>query len=168
MGNEVADRLAKRGVDQQAHGPGPFVPDAKCHIKTFLNNWCDVRCEETWRNREDCRQSKIFMPSTKHKWSKYILNKSKTQIRIITQIVTGHANLRRHRFLMKLEDSPICECQEEEETAIHVLARCPLQARNRWHYLGKATLKEEELKNKSLKQLITFARATKKWALQPD
>ena len=108
------------------------------------------------------------MPSMRHKWSKYILKKSKAQIKIITQIVTGHANLRRHKFLMKLEDSPTCECQEEEETSIHVLARCPLHARNRWHYLGKATLKEEELKNKSPTQLITFAKATRKWALQPD
>ena len=137
MGNEVADRLAKRGVDQQTHGPGPFVPDAKCHVKTFLNNWCDVRCEETWRNREDCRQSKIFMPSTRHKWSKHILQKSKTQIRVLTQIVTGHANLKRHRYLMKLEDSPMCDCQEDEETSIHVLAKCPLHARQKQMALSR-------------------------------
>ena len=168
MGNEVADRLAKRGVFLQTQGPGPFVPDAKCHIKTFLNNWCDVRCEETWRAREDCRQSKIFMPNARHRWSKQILKKSKTQIRILTQIVTGHANLKRHKFLMKLEESPMCDCQEGEETTIHVLAECPLHARNRWHYLGRATLKEEDLKNKSLTQILKFARASKKWALQPN
>ena len=69
---------------------------------------------------------------------------------------------------MKLEDSPMCDCQEDEETSIHVLAKCPLHARNRWHYLGKATLEEEDLKNKALTQLIKFARVTKKWAIQPD
>ena len=144
------------------------MPDAKCHIKTFLNNWCDVRCEEKWRSREDCRQSKIFMPKVKHKWSKQILKKSKTQIRVLTQIVTGHANLKRHKYLMKLEESPMCDCQESEETSIHVLTECPLHARNRWHYLGRATLKEEDMKNKSLSQILKFARATKKWILQPD
>ena len=75
MGSEVAERLAKRGVDQQTHGPGSHVPDAKCHTKTFLNNWCNVRCEEKCRTREDCRQPKIFMPSTWHNCSKHILKR---------------------------------------------------------------------------------------------
>ena len=108
------------------------------------------------------------MPNVKHKWSKHILRRSKTQIRVLTQIVTGHANLKRHKYLMKLEESPMCECQESEETMIHVLMECPLHARNRWHYLGKATLKEEDMKNKSLTQILRFARATKKWTLQPN
>ena len=77
-------------------------------------------------------------------------------------------NLKRHTFLMKLEENPMCDCQEGEETTIHVLTDCPLHARNRWHYLGKATLKEEDMKTKSLTQILKFARATKKWALQPD
>ena len=50
----------------------------------------------------------------------------------------------------------MCDCQEEEETSIHVLTECPLHATNRWHYLGKATLEEEELKNKSLTQILKF------------
>ena len=43
MGNEVADRLAKRGVDQQTHGPGPFVPDAKCHVNVEEKLPCPIR-----------------------------------------------------------------------------------------------------------------------------
>ena len=81
----------------------------------------------------------------------------------MVQLVTGHANLKRHRFLMNLEESPMCECDEEEETSIHLLARCPLQARNRWHYLGRAIIEEKNLMNKSISAILRFARATRKW-----
>ena len=163
MGNEVADRLAKRGAEQTAHGPCPWVPAARCTIKSQLNDWCDAICEDKWRSRNDCRQSKILMPTIKHKWSKFILNKTKPQIKVMVQLVTGHANLKRHRFIMNLEESPMCECDEEEETSIHLLARCPLQARNRWHYLGRATIEEKDLMNKHISAILKFARATRKW-----
>ena len=56
----------------------------------------------------------------------------------------GHANLRRHKILMNSKDDLTCsEFGEKEETSIQVLIRCPLHARNRWHFLGKATLKKE-------------------------
>ena len=109
MGNEVADRLAKGGANRTVQGPAPWVPAAKCVQKRLLNDWCDVRCEDKWRNREDCRQSKLMMPRIKNKWSKIILKKSKIQIKVMVQLVTGHANLKRHRHLMKLEDSPECD-----------------------------------------------------------
>ena len=38
----------------------------------------------------------------------------------------------------------------------------PLQASNRWHYLGRATL-EGELGNLHISAILKFARATKKW-----
>ena len=64
---------------------------------------------------------------------------------MLTQIATGHANLKRHRYLMNLEESPLCDCCEDEESASHVLIECLLHARNRWQYLGKATLKQEDI-----------------------
>ena len=36
------------------------------------------------------------------------------------QIVTGHANLKTQKFLIKLEASPMCDCQEELETSIRI------------------------------------------------
>ena len=40
----------------------------------------------------------------------------------ITQMLTGHSTLQRHLYLMKMEDSPICQnCLEDEETVEHFL-----------------------------------------------
>ena len=162
MGNEVADRLAKGGVSQPTHGPGPWVPASNCVLKKAINNWCDVLHEEKWTRRPDCRQSKIILPSTNHKW-KSILSKTKNQIKAVVQIVTGHANLKRHRHIMKLEEDPICECGEDEETSIHVLTECPKFALKRRHYLGDFKIKPENVNKLELKQIINFAQATKKW-----
>ena len=76
--------------------------------------------------------------------------------------MTGHANLKRHRHLMKLEDSPQYDCGEDEEMSIHLLTSCPLQAMNRGHYLGKATLEAQDIHNMNINKIIKFARATNK------
>ena len=80
-----------------------------------------------------------------------ILKKSKIQIKVMVQLVTGHANLKRHRYL-KLENSPQCDCGEDEETSIHLLTSCPLQTKNRWHSLGKATLRSSRYSRHAYKQ----------------
>ena len=40
------------------------------------------------------------------------------------------------------------------------MKRVQFHDRNRWHYLGRATLEEEDMKNKSLTQILKFARLT--------
>ena len=82
----------------------------------------------------------------------------------MTQIVTGCTILKRHRSLMKVERSPQCKCGGDEETAIHVLTECPLHARNRWQYLGRATLKQEEIHEMHIDKVLKFAKASKKWS----
>ena len=37
----------------------------------------------------------LIFPNVEHKWRGKILNYKKEEIRILTQIVTGHANLKR-------------------------------------------------------------------------
>ena len=162
MGNEVADRLAKDGAGRPTHHPGPWVPVSKCLIKEQINKWCDVLCEETWRNRPHCRQSKLVLPTTEHRW-KNVENRTKKDIRIVTQIVTGHANLKYHRYLMKLEDNPRCDCGEEKETSTHVIAECPIYIMERQYYFGKPFIKIEEIYKQDLWQILGFAKQTKKW-----
>ena len=82
---------------------------------------------------------------------------------MITQIITGHANLRRHRFLMKLEEDPICECGEDEETSIHVITACPKYARIRHHYIGAVEIKADAIHKQKITDVINYAKATGKW-----
>ena len=122
MGNEVADRLAKRGIHMYMEGPEPFVPIGNETSKGYIKKWENKQKEADWRKRTDCRQTKIWLTMINRAWSREILKLNRKDIRYITQIITGHSNLRRHRYIMGLEEDPNCEkCKEEEETPEHIL-----------------------------------------------
>ena len=43
----------------------------------------------------------------------------------VTGLLTGHNTLRRHLYLLRLIDSPLCRaCGVKEETSAHVLCEC--------------------------------------------
>jgi zinc-binding in reverse transcriptase len=59
-----------------------------------------------------------------------ILNLTKTEIKTLSGILTGHCDLRSHmhRIGKALEDT--CRlCMEERETAQHIMCECPAVAR---------------------------------------
>ena len=43
----------------------------------------------------------------------------------VISLITGHNALRRHLYVMRLSNNPICrKCGTEEETSVHVLCEC--------------------------------------------
>ena len=97
MGNEVADRLAKRGSQMEILGPEPSVPIQSSQLKKIVEEWCRTEHQKEWSKRTDCRQTKMVLPDVKHNMGKSLLNMPINQSRIATQILTGH----------KLEKTPI-------------------------------------------------------------
>ena len=164
MGNEVADRLAKRGSQMEILGPEPSVPIQSSQLKKIVEEWCRTEHQKEWSKRTDCRQTKMLLPDVKHNMGKSLLNMPINQSRIATQILTGHANLRRHLYLMGMEDSPICEkCEEEEETVLHFLANCPRYSYERWSILGHSKIKSEELQYLKLRDIMNYTSRTRRW-----
>ena len=101
MGNEIADRLAKRGASQVMMGPKPSVPIQNNFIKNSIREWCKQKHQKTWSQQTDCRQTKWTTPQV-GEWYKDLMKLKTQDLRIGTQLLTGHANLQRHRYLMKL------------------------------------------------------------------
>jgi len=57
--------------------------------------------------------------------SKYTLRLTRRDLRILIGLLTGHVDLNRHLTVMKVMSDPTSPlCQEEEETALHLLERC--------------------------------------------
>jgi ribonuclease HI len=157
MGNEVADRLAKRGSELAVQGPTPFLPLGNTVIRTKIKSWEKKQHSERWSSRKDCRQTKMFLPELNRKWSKEIINQSKKNMRMIIQILTGHNNLRRHKFLMGIEPSAECEnCGEEEETSEHFLLKCPFYSLERYQILGNDLLEAEDIRSMKLTKIRNF------------
>ena len=128
-----------------------------------MKNWSKNQHNIKWANRTNCRQSKIIMPVANHWWSKNILNYERRHLRIIIQLATGHANLKRHRFLMGLEDNANCDVCEEQETPIHMLTDCARYTVERMAILGKPTVQAQDICKYPLRQILRFACETNRW-----
>ena len=162
MGNEVADRLAKRGTeDRDIHGPLPHIPVSQNIIKKHIKEWGFFKHTKEWEQRGDCRQTKMFLPKVPPKAFHGFWTVTRSKARKLIQLLTGHNNLKRHRFLMKMEDDPICnKCGEEEETSEHFIAKCPAYARQRRQYLGSYFLRTEDLANLGTRKIMRYADET--------
>ena len=56
-----------------------------------------------------------------------MIKMSTEDLRVATQILTGHADLNYHLRKLNGDIAPTCSlCQEENETVEHVPARCPM------------------------------------------
>ena len=125
--------------------------------------------EKNWTERKDCRQTKLFITNPTDNFKKQIINFDRYRTRILTQILTGHANLQRHRHLMGLEDSPTCpKCKEEEETSAHYLMECPHYSTIRHSIFGYHSLKGNDLQSIKLSNIYQFIKQTKRWNDNPQ
>ena len=163
MGNEVADKLAKLGVKTPVFGPQPIIPISDASTKGEIKNWSKGAHQQSWTSLHNCRQTKMMIPNITNKIWTQITKLSRTNIKRIVQMLTGHATLQRHLFLMKMEEDPTCQnCLEEEETVEHFLTECPAFARERYHTLGNMFLKKEDLPSLKIKKILNFIDETRR------
>ena len=79
-----------------------------------------------------------------------------------TGLLTGHNTLRRHLYLLRLIDSPLCRtCVVKEETSAHILCECEFLASLRHTYLGSFFSEPEDIKSMSLGAVYSYGRATR-------
>ena len=162
-GNEIADALARRGSSNIDEGQEPRTPVSQCVLQDTIEKWRKEEHMKTWEARNDCRQTKLILPSPEHKWTKKIWNLERNQLRIITQLTTGHANLQRHRHIMGMEEDPYCNKCGMEQTAIHILTECPGYWQERMTHLQAPALRPDEIREHSPLKIARFAKATGLW-----
>jgi hypothetical protein len=69
---------------------------------------------------------------------KELLKLNRNQLRWVVGLLTGHCHLNGHLFKLGLSNSPIYDrCQEENETATHILCECEALAYLRYRQLGQ-------------------------------
>ena len=79
-------------------------------------------------------------------------------------LLTGHADLNRHLTLMKVRSDPTCPlCQEEEETALHLLGRCSALSTTRFTLLGLYRMDYTDLGNIRWPLLLKLAKASRRF-----
>jgi ribonuclease HI len=121
-GNELADKLAKKGTRFRQVSKLPIAPifTIKEIVKFTMANW-----DTYWNGRVDCRQTKLWLPAPNLKISKEILKLNKSDFGLITRWISGHCFLARHEAIIHNED-PICNiCFIDDQMPWHLLKECP-------------------------------------------
>jgi len=85
---------------------------------------------------------------------------NRIQSRAVIGLLTGHNTLRRHLYLLRLDDGLLCrKCGAGEETSAHILCECQSLAFFRRAYLGSFYFEPEDIKSLGLGVIWNYCRA---------
>jgi RNase H len=156
-GNEKADQLAIEGSDNYCIGPEPFNNNTKC--KLILDEWILRKKKAHFEILPPNLLARRFL-SYSSKRTQKLLTLTKSNLKTITRILTGHNGLNyiMHRIGKSLDDN--CRLYlEESKTAQHLMCECPAIARIRLKHFDKGYLSPNERKVIKPKKILNFLRA---------
>ena len=107
-------------------------------IKMRIKRWVDKLHLAMWLGPSSTQRhaEKLISGSSLTKRTR-LLSFSRTKLRVIIGLLTGHNTLRRHLHLMELINSLLCRrCGTENKTSVHILCHCETLASLRHAYLG--------------------------------
>jgi len=157
-GNEEADRLAKAGASRNFAGPEPVLALSWVTVKSHLRQWAASAHWNYFSNLPALRQSKLFVNSLLGSRSETLLSLSRTDLRMLVGLMTGHCPLRKHLRVMGARNEGVeCRwCNASEETPTHILCDCIALARKRHIYFGHGFPKPESFLELNPRTLISF------------
>jgi hypothetical protein len=125
-GNERADELAKEAsnldLNDSIYNLFPLSFAKKHFYSVTKNKW-----ELMWRSTTKASQTKQYFPTISDRLSvKYLKSNYK-----ITQYLSGHGVFTSYFKRFHLSDSDLCDCQQSEETPLHIIFDCILFATER-------------------------------------
>ena len=164
-GNSAADTCARLATSMDYVGPEPAVALPADEGRKSLKRWADREHQQIWQSTTGCRQTKEARPMICKDFAKALLRMSRSNVRNIVQVITGHANLGRHRFITKQRRDPFCKkCNSgEEETPWHHVAICPFYRIERaLHMAWVRPMTWENLTENHLQDLVAFLKETKR------
>lgn len=158
QGNEEVDALAKLGSDINLTGPLPSLPLAKSWARQTINDWTRKKVDQRWANLQSCRQTKDFLRKSLPLGTvSMIRNLPRGVLRYLTGVLTGHFTFKKHLNRIGLSEETLCpRCEEDEDTAFHLLCNCPVLALRRKKYLGDYTLSERETSRIKIDAVLSF------------
>ena len=118
-----------------------YAPTARQRWKHWLH--------QAWSNKREATkygQAKQLVRQANLSFTKYVLRLSRADLRILTGLLIGHADLNRHLTLRQIWTDAVCPlCQEDKETVLHFLGECSTLSAKCKNILGCPNLGYEEL-----------------------
>ena len=157
FGNERADEYAKRGAMYPPTGPEPFLPLASITVKQLLYEWALQKHKEIWESSDSCRQTKLLISQPLTNISKKLLNLSRSMLRALIGLITGHHPVNDHLSTMGLSNTRLCRfCDIDIESTYHLLCLCPKFVRSRQQAFGFDYLSSAMYSNVNIIDVLRF------------
>ena len=129
----IPSPAARGGSSLGFLGPEPALGVSRGDIQNKLNRWLAKQHWARWQSIGDTQRQAwelisgpgllISGPGLSTKTT--VMSFNSTQSRAVIGLLTGHSILRRHLYLLGLQDSPLCrKCGVMEETSVHILCEC--------------------------------------------
>ena len=138
VGNEFADMQAKQGTTNNENRV--FIPPPLSWAKHKVKLGIDEIWTERFQKSPGLRQTKFWLSRNEKKVTNYLINLSRKDLGLMTQLITGHCRLNRHESLINKDVNPICrkcEKKDSEETPIHLIVHCPKLMKKRKECFGE-------------------------------
>jgi ribonuclease HI len=161
-GNEEADVLARTGSRTKPIGPEPILGITRTAAKKILNDWALVQQETRWRRIDIAKQAKELIKPGDCRLTGKMLGLRKEDMRLVVRLLTGHCNLRYHRWILGLAPEPDCLCGETRETAKHVLCECGLLNTVRQRVFGTPIIQAQDVHKLEPHRLVQFIKKSGK------
>ena len=138
-GNEAADKLAKKGAESNLLGPEPALGIAFNTAKHTITTLVQNKAKRYWEGLPGHNHAKAFIPNATRKVTDTIRELNRKHLKALMGMYTGHCRLRHHMSRLGLAENAECRlCMEDDETAEHILCRCPALGRTRQVIFGNA------------------------------
>ena len=157
-GNERADTLAKKG-SRNDEALIIKLPTPQAVWKTNTHKMSLQQASERWKNTT----SSHFKSAWKEHYAKELEKLSRPDLRIATQILTGHASINYHlnKYKPHLISKTCPFCKEEDETINHYIGKCPKWFEQRGRYFNTFYASISDIQDTAkLTTIINFAKAT--------
>lgn len=156
QGNELADKLARKGSDSLLIGPEPALGVSNSSKRTSIQSRINILHTSNWESLLTCRQAKsVFKRPNKHDAS-FLINIGRRKLKTLVNVLIGHC-FRNHLHTIRVIESPLCRgCNMEIETMEHFLCQCPALQSNRTRYLGAPYTTIDTIKESKLKEVEAF------------
>ncbi len=155
-GNEIADRLAKRGTLLDYIGPQPAVPVHKGYNHLKIKKWAQDKHKDKWRETTFAKTLHFIFPDYGYrkfekfwKWERY-------KMRAFLNTTTGQTGLNKLLYAAEIKDDPICQCESGVEGSLHFIVHCDRFARIRQECFGFNPRNPVELGEVKLKDIVNF------------
>ncbi|CAH1118346.1 unnamed protein product [Phaedon cochleariae] len=158
-GNKKADILTKQGTESVFKGPEPYFGVTASAAKTTISGWAEGKTLTYWSELPGLTHSKAFLPKPSEKITRQILEWSRSNLRILTGLLTGHCRLRYHLGRMGLNQQTDCRfCCVEDKTAEHILCSCSSLERLRFDTFGFTNLEPIDFRRISPNSTMNFVK----------